>query len=108
MWAWNRAPTPPSARLSQAPRRPNRPTRAATPSGADRPAEPEPPPQYSPVKEHKPLWKRFGGLIVAAVVLIVKFGAKLKGLLLLLPKVKVLSTSATALVSVAAYALIWT
>jgi Zn-dependent protease len=77
-----------------------------------RASSPEPPPLvptgYSPVQEHKPLWKRFGGVIVAAGVLIVNFGAKLKGLLLLLPKIKVLSTSATALVSVAAYALIWT
>ena len=73
---------------------------------------PEPPPLvptgYDRVQEHKPLWKRFGGAIVAAGLLIVNFGAKLKGLLLLLPKIKVLSTSATALVSVAAYALIWT
>jgi Zn-dependent protease len=37
----------------------------------------------------------------------VKFGAKLKGLLLLLPKLKILTTSASMLVSVAAYALIW-
>ena len=34
-------------------------------------------------------------------------GAKLKALLLLLPKIKVLTTSGTMLVSVAAYALIW-
>ena len=38
---------------------------------------------------------------------ILKFGAKLKGLLLLLPKLKVLATSASMLVSVAAYAVIW-
>ena len=36
-----------------------------------------------------------------------KFAAKLKALLLLLPKLKLLTTSASMLVSVAAYALIW-
>jgi hypothetical protein len=40
-------------------------------------------------------------------VLALKWGAKLKGLPLLLPKLKVLSKSASMLVSVAAYALIW-
>ncbi len=34
-------------------------------------------------------------------------GAKLKAVLLILPKIKILSTSATMLVSIAAYALIW-
>jgi Zn-dependent protease len=38
---------------------------------------------------------------------IVKFGAKLKALLLLLPKLKVFTTSASMLVSIAAYSLIW-
>jgi Zn-dependent protease len=47
------------------------------------------------------------GALAAAALLIVKFGAKLKGVLLLLPKVKLLSTSATMLVSIGAYALIW-
>ncbi len=36
-----------------------------------------------------------------------KFAAKLKGLLLLLPKLKLLTTSGSMLVSVAAYSLIW-
>jgi Zn-dependent protease len=40
-------------------------------------------------------------------VLVVKFAAKLKALLLLLPKLKILTTSASMLVSVAAYSLIW-
>jgi Zn-dependent protease len=43
----------------------------------------------------------------ALALLAVKFGAKLKALLLLLPKIKVFSTSATMLVSIAAYSLIW-
>jgi Zn-dependent protease len=53
-------------------------------------------------------WKKLVGVLVAVGVLLLKFGAKLKGLLLLLPKAKFLTTSASALVSVAAYALIWT
>jgi Zn-dependent protease len=48
-----------------------------------------------------------GSAIAAAAVLIANFAAKLKVLLLLLPKIKLLSTSATMLVSVAAYALFW-
>jgi Zn-dependent protease len=51
--------------------------------------------------------RRLAGPLVAAAILLAKFGAKLKGLLLLAPKVKLLTTSATMLVSVAAYALIW-
>jgi Zn-dependent protease len=47
-----------------------------------------------------------GPLFVAGLV-VLKLGAKLKGLLLLLPKLKVLTTSASMLVSVAAYAVIW-
>jgi Zn-dependent protease len=54
------------------------------------------------VPERKPLRNRFGGAIAALAVLLGKFKA-----VLLLPKLKVLSTSATMLVSVAAYALIW-
>jgi Zn-dependent protease len=42
-----------------------------------------------------------------AVALLAKFAAQLKALLLLLPKLKLLTTAGTALVSVAAYALIW-
>ena len=42
-----------------------------------------------------------------AGVLALKWGAKLKGLLLVLPKLKLLTTSASMLASVAAYALIW-
>ena len=48
--------------------------------------------------------KRFGGPIVAVLVLL---ATKLKAILLLLPKLKILTTSATMLVSIAAYALIW-
>ena len=60
-----------------------------------------------PVRDKPPAWKRAGGLAVAAGLLILKFGAKLKGLLLLLPKLKLFTTSASMLVSIGAYALIW-
>jgi Zn-dependent protease len=52
-------------------------------------------------------WRRFVGPALAVGALILKFGAKLKVVLLLLPKVKVLTTSGTMLVSVAAYAFIF-
>jgi Zn-dependent protease len=60
--------------------------------------EVQPLPQQPP----SPL-KRVGAALAAAAVLL----SKLKGVVLLLPKLKLLSTSATMLVSVAAYALIW-
>jgi Zn-dependent protease len=53
------------------------------------------------------LWKKVRGWLVAAGVLIANFAAKIKVLLLLLPKLKLFTTSATMLVSVAAYSLIW-
>ena len=48
--------------------------------------------------------KRFGGPLLAGLILV---ATKLKTVLLLLPKLKLLTTSATMLVSIAAYALIW-
>jgi Zn-dependent protease len=48
----------------------------------------------------------FGPLLVAGLVLL-KFGAKFKALLLLLPKLKLFTTSASMVLSVGAYALIW-
>ncbi len=83
-------------------------SRSGTPAyGAEGPA-PYYPPAYEPEPAQRPpAWKRVGGLALAAGLLILKFGAKLKGLLLLLPKLKILTTSATMLVSIAAYALIW-
>ncbi|MDQ4048272.1 MAG: site-2 protease family protein, partial [Actinomycetota bacterium] len=66
------------------------------------------PAEYRPEPAEKPpVWKRAGGVIVALALLLFKFGAKLKGLLLLLPKLKLLTTSASMLVSIGAYALIW-
>ena len=73
----------------------------ATPTTTDRPTgAPFDPPR-------KPLYKRIGGGIVVVGLLVAKFAAKLKVLLLLLPKVKLLTTSATMLVSIAAYSLFW-
>jgi Zn-dependent protease len=62
--------------------------------------------QTLPQPAQSPL-KRIGGGLAAAALIVAKFAAKLKVLLVLLPKVKLLTTSATMLVSVAAYALIW-
>ena len=49
--------------------------------------------------------ERIGGAIAALAALVAKFFAAIKGLVLLLPKAKVLTTTGTALVSVAAYSL---
>lgn len=51
--------------------------------------------------------KRVGGPIAAAGLLIAKFAAKLKIILVALPKLKLFTTSASMLVSIAAYTLIW-
>ena len=66
------------------------------------------PESFRPEPAERPsLIKRAGTAIAAVVVAIVKFAAKLKVLLVALPKIKIFSTSATMLVSVAAYSLIW-
>ena len=51
--------------------------------------------------------KKLWGPFLAAGLVVLKFGAKLKALLFLLPKMKLFTTSATMLVSIGAYALIW-
>jgi len=51
--------------------------------------------------------RRIGSVLAGAVAVIAKFFAAIKGGLLLLPKLKLLTTSGTALVSVAAYSLFW-
>jgi Zn-dependent protease len=76
------------------------------------PLEPERSPDPEPSRDpfggdHKPWWKRGGGGIVALGLVIAKFAAKIKVVLLLLPKLKILTTSGSMLVSVAAYSLIW-
>ena len=74
-------------------------------------AEPTPPyypPTYAPdPAARKPLWRRGAGVLAALALIVFKFGAKLKAVLLLLPKLKIFTTSASMLVSIAAYALIW-
>lgn len=70
-------------------------------------APPPPPPPPPPAPDPQSALKRAGGAIAGALALIVSFAGKLKGLLLLLPKLKLLTTSGTMLVSIGAYALIW-
>jgi len=49
--------------------------------------------------------KRIGSIIAGIVAIVVKFFSAIKGFLLLLPKIKLLTTAGTALISVAAYSL---
>jgi Zn-dependent protease len=53
------------------------------------------------------LRKRLGGAAAGVAAVAAKFATALKAALLALPKLKLLTTAGTALVSVAAYALIW-
>jgi Zn-dependent protease len=73
----------------------------ANPFGADPPPEPALPRDGGNAK------KRAGGVLAALAALVAKFWAVVKAGLLLLPKLKLLTTSGTALVSVAAYSLFW-
>jgi Zn-dependent protease len=85
--------------------------RAREPAFAPEPPEPrvapEPGEPPSPVREDRPPLRRLGGLLAALGAVLVKFGAKVKALLILLPKIKIFTTSASMLVSIGAYALIW-
>src|ERR1700730_3034467 len=73
------------------------------PAGGGNPVE-----QPEAGRERARTWrKRIGGGLAAAGALVVKFFAAIKGLLLLVPKLKLLTTGGTALVSVAAYSLFW-
>jgi Zn-dependent protease len=80
--------------------------------------EPAPEPDHLPADapEHRPIhpepgWRavgrRLAGPLIAVGLILLKFGAKLKAVVLLLPKLKLFTTSASMLVSIAAYALIW-
>jgi Zn-dependent protease len=76
------------------------------------PPEPERSPDPEPTRDpfggdQKPWYKRAGGGVVALGLVIAKFAAKIKVVLLLLPKLKILTTSGSMLISVAAYSLIW-
>jgi Zn-dependent protease len=93
----------------------------ATPTSASTPTGPPPPPPLAPLTFEEPrpettgpfepprpsLWRRVMGPIAIVGALIVKLAAKLKFILLLLPKIKLLTTSGTMLVSIAAYSLFW-
>jgi Zn-dependent protease len=77
------------------------------PAHAEPPAcEPPFPAAPAPTKPPSP-FKRARGAIVGALAVIVGAASKLKGVLLLLPKLKLLTTSGSMLVSIGAYALIW-
>jgi len=87
-------------------------SRSDTPTYGPPPLAPESPAHYPAgyrpePAEKPPIWRRAGGVIIAIALLLFKFGAKLKGVLLLLPKLKLLTTSGSMLVSVGAYTLIW-
>lgn len=56
-------------------------------------------------KPVRSLRKRIGSALAAVAALVVKFFSAIKGVLLLLPKVKLLTTAGTALVSVVVYSL---
>jgi Zn-dependent protease len=86
--------------------------RIPAPPAAD-PADPPDPPDLPAVDQTllpgmaeppRPWWRRGLSSLVVAGALLLKFG---KAALLLLPKAKILTTSATMLVSVAAYSIIW-
>jgi len=77
------------------------------PPGTPEPVTSPPPPPSPFGAKPTPLWKRLGAPLIAAGLLVFKFAAKLKGLVLLLPKLKILTTSGSMLVSVGAYSLIW-
>ena len=72
------------------------------PSGPER--SPEPPTAPRRPDEQRSLFRRAGGAIIAALLLLAKFG---KAALLLVGKGKFLATAGSMLVSIAAYALIW-
>jgi Zn-dependent protease len=87
--------------------------RHGLPPGALAPSAPQPeprPPEHEPIHPgsgRRSALKRALGPLAAIGLLLVKFGAKLKTLLLLLPKAKFLTTSGSMLVSIVAYQLIF-
>jgi Zn-dependent protease len=70
-----------------------------------------PPSPTGPIEPERPsLWRRIGAAALAIGALVANFAAKLKLLLIALPKLKLLTTSGSMLVSIAAYSLFfgWT
>ena len=81
------------------------------PRPAPEPAAPPPTSPTGPIEPERPsLWRRAGASLLAIAALLAKFAAKLKLLLVALPKLKLLTTSGSMLVSIAAYSLFfgWT
>jgi Zn-dependent protease len=62
---------------------------------------------YAPPQPRRPAWRRGLGAAAALGLVLVKFAGKAKAALLLLPKLKLFTTSASMLVSIGAYSLIW-
>ncbi len=85
------------------------PTEVTWPPVAPEPAAPivARPNPFAEKGSRRSLRRRAGSALAGAGALIAKFAAQLKGLLFLLPKAKLLVTAGSALVSVAAYSLIW-
>src|SRR3954466_7094840 len=81
----------------------NRPQSSWLPPGSYQPAPVPPAPAPAPPPPRSG-FRRFATPIFLGLVAVLKWG---KALLLLLPKAKLLTTSASMVVSVAAYALIW-
>ena len=79
---------------------------AAGPAGEDGTPPPADTPPSGPRRSQTRLRRIFGPLIVVGAA-ILRFLGPLKGLLIALPKLKLLTTSGSMLVSVGAYALIW-
>jgi Zn-dependent protease len=71
------------------------------------PAPPQEPPPQPIFEERKSLRQKITAALVAIGAAIAKFFTAIKGFLLFLPKIKILATSGSMLVSVAAYSLIW-
>jgi Zn-dependent protease len=91
-------PSPPAAHVPSAPSSPALEEPARDPFGARR---------EQGARRAGSLRSRIASAFAALAALVAKFFAAIKGVVLLLPKVKVLATAGTALVSVAAYALFW-
>jgi len=79
------------------------PPRWLPPVASTEPAVPAP----APSRPQRTGLRRWLYPVGVAGAVLLKFGVKLKALLLLLPKLKVLTTAGSMLLSVAAYALIW-
>src|SRR3954463_9217061 len=77
-------------------------------SGYQQPAQrPLPDGPIHPGSGRRIEWRRLFAPLGALGLLLLKLGAKAKALIFLLPKIKLFTTSASMLVSIAAYSVIW-